>query len=104
MNRTSPPVSVHATPVAVVGTAALVVTTEPPGATVSVDGEDGKPSPLVVKGLHPGKHTVRISKRGWRDVEQTTSLAAGEASTLEVALERPRYLMKIVSEPAGAGC
>ncbi len=83
-------------------TAALVVTTDPSGATVSIDGGEGKPSPLVVKTLARGKHRVRIVKRGWVDVDRSIDLAGGEASTLEVKLERPRYTMKIVSQPSGA--
>ena len=84
------------------GRAALVVTTEPQGATVSVDGAEGKPSPLVVKALAPGKHRVQVQKRGWLPAEREAELAAGDAYTLEVVLERPRYTMKIATDPAGA--
>jgi hypothetical protein len=89
-------------PPAAVAPAALVVTTEPPGATVAVDDTGGKPSPTVARSLAPGRHQVHISKRGWLDVDRTVDLPAGQATTLEVTLERPRYTMKIASQPAGA--
>jgi tRNA A-37 threonylcarbamoyl transferase component Bud32 len=89
-------------PTTVAATAALVVTSVPEGATVSVDGAEGKPSPVVIKALPPGQHQVKLVKRGWRDVVRVVDLGAGQASTLEVTLERPRYTMKIESQPAGA--
>ncbi len=82
--------------------AALVVATTPAGASVSLDGGKDRTTPLVFAELAPGEHTVRVHKRGWLDVEKTVELGAATALTLEIALERPRYTMRLESEPAGA--
>jgi serine/threonine-protein kinase len=82
--------------------AVLVVNSVPPGANVSVDGDEPRPAPLVRKDLPPGKHGVVLSKRGYLEARRTAELVAGDAFTLEVTLERPKYTMAIETTPAGA--
>lgn len=64
---------------------ALLVETEPAGATVSVDGEPRGTSPVIFEDLHPGEHTVRVqSETG--TVERTVVVSAGSRSSLFVPL------------------
>jgi len=65
--------------------ARLAVRTEPPGAAVSIDGRPHGKSPVVVRGVAPGEHTVTVQERGAR-VEQRVTVGAGESVTLVVTL------------------
>ena len=73
-----PAPEVKPTPTPAPAPAVLVVTTEPPGARVSVDGSDRGASPVEVR-LEPGHpHAVRATAPGHDDAELTVQLKAGE--------------------------
>ncbi|MDX2015648.1 MAG: serine/threonine-protein kinase [Myxococcaceae bacterium] len=66
--------------------ATLTLTTTPPKATVRVDGKPLGPSPLTLT-LTPGEtHYLLVEKAGFRRVEESITLAAGEAKELVVKL------------------
>ncbi|MGH9163804.1 MAG: PEGA domain-containing protein [Vicinamibacteraceae bacterium] len=70
-------------PLATSGT--LVVTSAPSGAEVVIDGQARGTTPLTLKALPPGRHTVRLSREGiehTRDVE----IAAGQTTNVTVPL------------------
>ena len=46
------------------GPCELMVSSRPKGATVSVDGKERGRTPLIVKGLSVGEHTVRVVLEG----------------------------------------
>jgi hypothetical protein len=46
----------------------LVVRTDPPGATVFVNGRDLGPSPVTVPYVHEGRFDVRVEKPGYESV------------------------------------
>lgn len=56
---------------------AIEVTSEPPGATVVVDGTPVGPAPQTVK-LNPGPHTVKAMKSGYFPQEQKLVVTSGE--------------------------
>ncbi len=63
----------------------LTVTTDPAGAEVAVDGVRRGPSPIVVRDLPPGRHTVVVeSERG--TVRRTVRLRAGTPADLHVSI------------------
>lgn len=64
---------------------ALLVETEPAGATVSVDGQPRGTSPVVFDDLLPGEHTVRVQSEAGT-VERTVVVSAGSRSSLFVPL------------------
>jgi hypothetical protein len=84
------------------GRGVLLVTTLPPGVDVSVGGSPPGTSPLVVRDLAPGRHEVAVSGRGWVSKQATVEIVPGRLTELSVSLERPRYTVRIVSEPSGA--
>ncbi len=71
--------------------ATLVITTTPGDADVSVDDQlKGKTTPdgsLEVPALPPGEHRLRVARSGYRSVEQSVRLEAGEKATVAVTLE-----------------
>jgi tRNA A-37 threonylcarbamoyl transferase component Bud32 len=84
------------------GPGVLLVTTTPPGVEVKLDGGAAARSPFVARDVAPGKHKVSVRGRGWIAREAEVTVVAGQLAQLEVALERPRYTMKVESTPAGA--
>ncbi len=64
--------------------ARLTVRSEPDGATVSVDGRAIGTTPLEQALLGPGRHEVRVERRGFR--AQTRRIEAGAGQPLLVAL------------------
>jgi hypothetical protein len=79
----APPAAPESAPAAPVAIAALEVRSEPSGARVSVDGSHRGSTPLVVKELAPGEHTVRVSGP-FRTVSRKVDLAAGQHGLLIV--------------------
>jgi predicted Ser/Thr protein kinase len=84
------------------GKGVLLVSTVPPGIDVRVDEREPGPSPLVVRDLPGGQHQVMVSGRGWMPKHAAVEVVPGQLTELVVTLERPRYTMKIISEPPGA--
>ena len=86
--------------------ATLVVTTQPPGAAILVDGKEAGQSPVTLTGLPPGsEHTVRVDKNGYNDVEQKVTIPEpGTRAEVQLALVHTAELstIRIESDPPGA--
>jgi hypothetical protein len=65
----------------------LVVTSEPAGARVTVNGIGWGVTPIAIRHLPPGDKRVRVSKEGYRAAERV--LALEEGSHRSVAIELP---------------
>jgi hypothetical protein len=59
---------------------ALVVTSDPPGARVMVDGIGRGATPVTIRLLTPGEKTVRVIKDGFASEERTIRVTSGKAS------------------------
>jgi formylglycine-generating enzyme required for sulfatase activity len=72
----------------------LIAKTGPAGSSVYVDGKQvggaGGVGRLRIPDLEPGKHVVRVSAEGYADFEQSVELALGKPATVIAVLERPR--------------
>ena len=68
-------------------TTVLVVTSEPAGARVTVNGIGWGVTPVAIRHLPPGDKRVRVSKEGYRAAERV--LALDEGSRRSVAIELP---------------
>ena len=66
----------------------LSVRTDPPGATVTVDGQRRGVSPLVIQGLTPGQHTVGL-QNSLTSVTEQVMVQAGATAALVVPLSAP---------------
>jgi hypothetical protein len=67
----------------------LSVRTDPPGATVTVDGQRRGVSPLVVEDLAPGDHSVGL-QNALSSVTEKVTVQAGTTASLVVPLSAPQ--------------
>jgi cytoskeletal protein RodZ len=65
----------------------LVVTTQPAGARVTVNGIGWGSSPVTVRHLPPGDQRIRMSKEGYATEERVLRLAEGRRRTLDIRLQ-----------------
>ena len=85
------------------GDGEIVVTSQPAGATVEVDGRPWRQTtPTAVTALGPGRHEVRVSASGHGAVEQSLVLARGGRAAVEVALPDVQRALALESVPSGA--
>jgi hypothetical protein len=68
------------------GPASLIVTTLPAGAQVSVDGTNRGSSPVSLKGLKAGRHTITASLPSYLTRTSATDLKAGGHGTVNLDL------------------
>lgn len=98
-------------PVTKASDGAVVIITDPPGASVFLDGqfrgvtETGRP--LELTSISPGSHTVYVSIRNFEDHSETVVVKPGEVIPVSVNLNpspMPQDSGKLIlnSEPAGA--
>ena len=82
--------------------ATLTLNSRPTGAGVSVDGTFAGLTPLVLP-LSPGtRHTIGLSKAGYRSSEQDITLNRGEAAARTVTLDPELGEVRFAIEPAEA--
>jgi serine/threonine protein kinase len=87
-----------ARPSAATRTGRLSIRSVPSGAAVSIDGQPRGRTPVVLRSLSYGAHTVRVTRPGFEPKERRVSLGARRpALSLSVVLERVRE-----SKPAAA--
>jgi hypothetical protein len=78
----------------------LLVRSTPAGARVFVDGKDAGATPVAVRGLTEGSHSVRLVREGYTPAERTVSFtAARPAQSLIVELLRPRAVPRVGVPP-----
>ena len=65
----------------------LVVTTEPEGARITVNGIGWGSSPARIQYLEPGQKRIRVSKEGYVAVERVLQVDQGRRQALNVRLE-----------------
>jgi cytoskeletal protein RodZ len=65
----------------------LVVTTEPAGARVTVNGIGWGLTPVTIRYLPPGDKTIRVSKEGYSTSERVLRLTGGQQLAIDVQLE-----------------
>jgi cytoskeletal protein RodZ len=74
-------------PVPIVTSTELVITTEPEGARVTVNGIGWGTSPATIAYLEPGQKRIRVSKEGYLAVERVLQVNEGRQYTLNIRLE-----------------
>jgi hypothetical protein len=73
--------------VVLVRQAHIVVISEPPGATVSLDGKEIGTTPAENAKVMPGSHAVKIVLQGFDACEKQVTVAEGVSDTLSVKLQ-----------------
>jgi hypothetical protein len=66
----------------------VVVESNPPGARIRIDGRDLAPTPLTVRQLRPGTHTLELRLPGYKTWTQRITVAAGDNRRITATLER----------------
>lgn len=67
--------------------AALVITTEPAGARVTVNGIGWGLSPVAIPYLPPGDKRIRVSKEGYATEERVLRIGDGQRQSLDIQLD-----------------
>ncbi|MFP4164849.1 MAG: PEGA domain-containing protein, partial [Chitinispirillaceae bacterium] len=66
--------------------ATLVITSDPPQASVSIDGKSEGKTPYKKK-MRPGEYSIALNLKGYENVEKNISLESGVEDTLVLSLE-----------------
>ncbi|MFO7871137.1 MAG: PEGA domain-containing protein [Kiritimatiellia bacterium] len=82
--------------------AQLVVTSEPAGANVKVNGVVRGKSPCTVTGIQEGKTSLEVSLEGHAPYKSTLKLAAGEKHSVKAVLKPLPAVIEVFSIPRGA--
>jgi TolB-like protein len=84
------------------GDASLFIKTEPPGASVYIDGKliDGL-TPITVENLTAGKHVVMVKKADMQAIKEM-ALAGNQVTRISLALVKQKTMLKITSDPSEA--
>jgi hypothetical protein len=67
----------------------LVVTTQPAGARVTVNGIGWGISPVTIRHLTPGNKRIRVSKDGYIASERVLRVSEGRRQALDIPLKQP---------------
>jgi len=80
----------------------LVVSSTPPGEILIDDRPYMVPTEAVALDLVAGSHRLGVHRQGFAPIDQTFSVAAGEAVEVTLALERVSASLSIITQPADA--
>jgi hypothetical protein len=83
------------------GVGLVTVITTPPDARVDVDGHKAGLSPLEIP-LESGRHTLHVTKTGFKDADVTVDVARDERKEVPIRLEAKEGSVLVISNPAGA--
>jgi serine/threonine protein kinase len=81
----------------------LIVTSEPSGATVELDGKTlSETTPTAVRSIAQGEHALRVHKIGYAQIERRVRMSAGERTAVELVLSMANHPIEVRSKPEGA--
>ena len=85
-------------------TGSLSVSSDPTGATVTLDGTQAKKTPYTYTNLQPGTYLVEIKKDGYTSYTKTTSVTSGIESEISASLNPVKNTgsLTVNSDPSGA--
>lgn len=69
-------------------TGSLSVTTDPPGARISIDGEMKGVSPATIPGLSTGTHTLELKLGDYQDLKTSVNITAGRTQEYTIGLKK----------------
>lgn len=80
-------------------TGSLSVSSDPGSANITLDGRSIGMTPMVIKDIPAGEHTLGISKIGYSDISQKVMVKGKEVKEVTVTLSAAVYAVKINSTP-----
>jgi hypothetical protein len=80
----------------------LTITTEPPGASVTVDGQPGGRTPVTLRDLSAGPHNFVLALAGRVTINKTIELKPGanHEVSLQMEAEQPGHLPTVETKPS----
>ena len=84
----------------------IFTASNPPGATVYLDGAFQGHTPLSIPDLEPGNHSIKFSLNGYTTWEKTEILQSGQLRNIHANLAKEPDVgaVNVVSHPPGAAC
>ena len=86
----------------IIDSGVIEVTSDPAGATVTVNGQPRGNTPVTVREVPKGRATVTLKKHGFDEETRELSIVAGESQTLFVKMNGLPGTMSLTSVPDGA--
>ena len=86
----------------IIDSGVIEVTSDPAGATVTVNGQPRGTTPVTVREVPKGRATVTLKKRGFDEETRELAIVAGESQTLFVKMNGLPGTMSLTSVPEGA--
>lgn len=80
----------------------LRVQTDPPGASITVDGDFRGGSPATVEVSPDRAHRVVVSRAGYESQERTVTLGRGAEQSIDIRLKPRLGTIRVLSRPPGA--
>ncbi len=80
----------------------LVITSTPPGASVTLDGADKGITPLTIASLRPRNYSLVVSLKGYNPISRTVDLSDTTQGAQDFTLQQAFGKIAVTSDPAGA--
>ena len=74
------------------GLGSLFINSSPPEAQVAIDGKACDPTPVLIREIAPGPHTVRVTKADYLPWEDQVVVELGKQTTVPIVLQPCGYL------------
>jgi serine/threonine-protein kinase len=88
---------------AAAGGAAILISSQPAGATVELDGRTlAETTPTIARPVTPGAHRLRLTHAGHGPFEQTLTVAPDARISVEAALPEATRALDVETVPSGA--
>ena len=79
----------------------VVVTSQPAGASVILDGKDRGVTPITLLGLEPGRHHLRFRLAGYVERDRFFDMSEGPVIEKSEVLEEEKGLLLVKTDPSG---
>ncbi|MCD4678717.1 MAG: SUMF1/EgtB/PvdO family nonheme iron enzyme [Desulfobacula sp.] len=80
----------------------LNISSNPSGASVYINQSYRGTTRLTVKDLQKGKHQIKLSNNGYKDLNREVLIEAGKTKTISYDLEKLQYALHITAKPSDA--
>lgn len=97
-------VSAALSPEDTISTGSISVSSDPAGATVTLDGTQSKKTPSIYTNVKTGTHTLEIKKSGYSSYTSIITVSSGVESEISVSLNLVKNTgsLTVNSDPSGA--
>ncbi|MDP2600224.1 MAG: PEGA domain-containing protein [Deltaproteobacteria bacterium] len=76
----------------------IKIASNPPGASVLLDGQSKGTTPLTIPNIAPGTHSIRVAKQGYNRYQQRVAVASGQTLNLNIISLVPLEMAPVAIE------